>query len=248
MPDTTNPQADAVRAVARVRQMADAWEQRLPDTIRTATAVDAIRHALEGVIEETPADRAALRERIAAVVQRCAEEGDVRYGHIADAVLSVLPAATGRAAECPQCSDRAAVDVDELRRIRYENLRRAERAEAAMERVRSVLESEAVVGRSALDYRGLIASALMAGEAQQPETQAQSGCAHRGPHPGFTCDEVDASQPYFNVRWDNEQAEAQGALLATRCDACRHTLNWHRNDVGCTVALCVCSRFQPPTA
>ncbi|MFF3128649.1 hypothetical protein ACFVRD_41790 [Streptomyces sp. NPDC057908] len=38
------------------------------------------------------------------------------------------------------------------------------------------------------------------------------------------------------------------ALLATDCDACRHTLNWHRNDVGCTVPLCVCSQFQQPTA
>lgn len=35
-------------------------------------------------------------------------------------------------------------------------------------------------------------------------------------------------------------------LLATRCDACQHTLNWHRNDVGCTVVLCVCGRFQQP--
>lgn len=37
------------------------------------------------------------------------------------------------------------------------------------------------------------------------------------------------------------------ALLASRCDACQHTLNWHRNDVGCTVALCTCGPFQPPT-
>lgn len=36
---------------------------------------------------------------------------------------------------------------------------------AAVERVRAVLETEAVVGRSALDYRGLITSALMADEA-----------------------------------------------------------------------------------
>jgi hypothetical protein len=36
---------------------------------------------------------------------------------------------------------------------------------AAIEKVRAVLESEAVVGRSALDYRGLILSALMADEA-----------------------------------------------------------------------------------
>ncbi|WP_460786204.1 hypothetical protein, partial [Microbacterium tumbae] len=53
----------------------------------------------------------------------------------------------------------------------------------AIDRVRSVLESEAVVGRSALDYRGLITAALMAaapvsgpgrvaGETRQPETQA----------------------------------------------------------------------------
>jgi hypothetical protein len=35
---------------------------------------------------------------------------------------------------------------------------------AAVERVRAVLETEAVVGRSALEYRGLIASALMAAE------------------------------------------------------------------------------------
>ncbi|MFH9761344.1 hypothetical protein ACH4MJ_04315 [Streptomyces anulatus] len=34
------------------------------------------------------------------------------------------------------------------------------------------------------------------------------------------------------------------ATLATPCDACDHTLNWHRNDVGCTVPRCVCGRFQ----
>lgn len=43
------------------------------------------------------------------------------------------------------------------------------------------------------------------GGAQHPQTLEPSGCVHRGPHPGFTCAEVDASQPYFNVRWDNEQ-------------------------------------------
>lgn len=36
--------------------------------------------------------------------------------------------------------------------------------------------------------------------------------------------------------------------LSTPCDACHHTLNWHRNDVGCTVPLCVCGRFQEPAA
>ncbi|MEV5184197.1 hypothetical protein AB0K88_31095 [Streptomyces werraensis] len=35
--------------------------------------------------------------------------------------------------------------------------------------------------------------------------------------------------------------------LATPCDTCNHTLNWHRNDVGCTVGDCVCGRFVEPT-
>jgi hypothetical protein len=43
------------------------------------------------------------------------------------------------------------------------------------------------------------------------------------------------------------QQDEAAAYLSTPCDACRHTLNWHRNDVGCTVTLCVCSRFQQPT-
>ncbi|MFF2674035.1 hypothetical protein ACFVTT_35385, partial [Streptomyces niveus] len=33
-------------------------------------------------------------------------------------------------------------------------------------------------------------------------------------------------------------------LLSTPCDACRHTLNWHDNQAGCTVARCVCGRWQ----
>jgi hypothetical protein len=38
------------------------------------------------------------------------------------------------------------------------------------------------------------------------------------------------------------------ALLATPCDACDHTLKWHRNDVGCTAPRCVCGRWQDPAA
>lgn len=43
--------------------------------------------------------------------------------------------------------------------------------QAALARVRRVLETEAVVGRSALDYRGLITSALMCAEVQQPKAK-----------------------------------------------------------------------------
>jgi hypothetical protein len=37
------------------------------------------------------------------------------------------------------------------------------------------------------------------------------------------------------------------AYLATPCATCDHTLNWHRNDVGCTARDCVCGRFAEPT-
>jgi len=53
---------DPTVALARIWQMADAWEQRLPETIRTATAVDAIRTVLESAVvpvSSPPADRAA---------------------------------------------------------------------------------------------------------------------------------------------------------------------------------------------
>lgn len=43
----------AQAAVERVRQMADGWEQRLPETILTATAVEAIRAALDGTEQDT---------------------------------------------------------------------------------------------------------------------------------------------------------------------------------------------------
>ncbi|MFD4795972.1 hypothetical protein [Streptomyces anulatus] len=44
----------------------------------------------------------------------------------------------------------------------------------------------------------------------------------------------------------NTPGPSVAATLATPCDACDHTLNWHRNDVGCTVPRCVCGRFQDP--
>ncbi|NUS78502.1 MAG: hypothetical protein HOV70_20210 [Streptomyces sp.] len=43
---------------------------------------------------------------------------------------------------------------------------------AALDRVRAVLETESVLGRSALDYRGLILAALMGAEAQ-PKAEAK---------------------------------------------------------------------------
>ncbi|MFF7880984.1 hypothetical protein ACH40F_08100 [Streptomyces sp. NPDC020794] len=71
--------------------------------------------------------------------------------------LAVIAKAAGRDIETPQWL------------LHYQ---RVEQAEAAVERVRSVLESEAVVGRSALDYRGLITTALMADDAPDPSRVA----------------------------------------------------------------------------
>ena len=95
------------------------------------------------------ADRAVLRDRIAAAIWERQNPGrrwaDCEYRWRADAEED----AAAVLAVLPPPADRAAV-----------------------ERIRAVLETEAVVGRSALEYRGLIASALMADEAQQQEAPA----------------------------------------------------------------------------
>lgn len=45
--------------IKRVSQMADAWEERLPDVIRTAVAVEAIRSAVEpAALDQAPAEEA----------------------------------------------------------------------------------------------------------------------------------------------------------------------------------------------
>ncbi|QFQ97438.1 hypothetical protein F9278_15830 [Streptomyces phaeolivaceus] len=59
----------------------------------------------------------------------------------------------------------------------------AERQLATVQRVRHVLELEPVLNRTALEYRGLIISALMADEAQQPETDPAAGVRQDGAQP-----------------------------------------------------------------
>ncbi|MFE4330147.1 hypothetical protein ACFRQM_11975 [Streptomyces sp. NPDC056831] len=77
--------------------------------------------------------------------------------------------------------------------------------------------------------------------------------------PRIGCPNPSAPDDLLNQRahdWSPEQqstAEPEtvlptAVLLGTPCDACEHTLNWHRNDVGCIVPRCVCSQFQQPTA
>jgi hypothetical protein len=99
---------DRLRAVvARIRQMADYWEQQLPEVIRTPAVVSALRAAMEPAVSSvgqapTP-NRTALRERItdALAAHDCDKIGvdvpdrDHDFWGIwrasADAVLAVLP-------------------------------------------------------------------------------------------------------------------------------------------------------------
>ena len=117
------------------------------------------------------ADRAALRDRIAEAQYAHDHPGHLvpldqtgmgpAYRAAADAVLAVLP-------------DRAAA----LREAEAEA--EAERQLATVQRVRQVLELEPVLNRTALEYRGLIISALMSDEAQQPETEPAAGVRQDG--------------------------------------------------------------------
>jgi hypothetical protein len=71
--------------LTRLGQQADAWEQRLPDTIRTAAAVDAIRTTLERRTSLPPLDRVVEFERAllwlrSLPIQCTALTGPVWYG------------------------------------------------------------------------------------------------------------------------------------------------------------------------
>ncbi|MEU3283250.1 hypothetical protein, partial [Streptomyces antibioticus] len=105
---------DRLRAVvARIGQMTDAWEQQLPEVIRTPAVVSALRAALEpaavSAARPPATDQPALRNRIRRVL--CERNGQAalwgtdmlepdEYGEIADAVLAVLPEPADRADVC----------------------------------------------------------------------------------------------------------------------------------------------------
>lgn len=98
----------------------------------------------------------------------------------------------------------------------------------------------------------------VAGETQQPGAQAEvcgawGGCPLPRGHNRGQADipENHRAAPAVVVQ-PAEPAETEARispteeLLATRCDACRHTLNRHVRHGACTVALCVCGTFQYP--
>jgi hypothetical protein len=99
----------------------------------------------------------------------------------------------------------------------------------AMERVRTVLESEAVVGRSALEYRGLIVSALMTGEAgmhgldhPRCETRDYRTCTLSCPIHGEPEPSVGTHQPVWvtALDGDNRPAEDAEGRTWTHCGVC----------------------------
>lgn len=115
---------DAV--LARVRQMTDAWEQKLPETIVTATAVEALRTALERADSAPPLDHRQQLDRAVAhlrsiTVDCTALTGPVWYGEgwngaireleeyasRVDALETVAPGPAippgGNAEDCPRC-------------------------------------------------------------------------------------------------------------------------------------------------
>jgi hypothetical protein len=103
-------------------------------------------------------------------------------------------------------------------------------AEAAVERVRSVLESEAVVGRSALDYRGLITSALMADDVSGPGRVAGEA---QQPCPGYettpnrcTCD-CEGCKHHCAAHQAVETQQSEPRPDTPRCAHCTHPKGDH---------------------
>jgi hypothetical protein len=96
-----------------------------------------------------------LMQAIASAVHERCETGDTGIVHDDPRNIAAVAAVVARAAAA--AADRAADDAEA----------EAERQMAAVQRVRHVLEMEPVLNRSALEYRGLILSALMGDQAQQ---------------------------------------------------------------------------------
>jgi hypothetical protein len=178
--------------------------------------------AVRDILDEltpAPADRAALRDRIAEALMQWAEgNNSPKYASMrrpatvvqnaysrADAVLAVLPSAgcltpeyTDGPCHCPSCdpaahrTDRAAVLADVERAIR--------------------------TATRSCGYK------------------AEDGCDF--------CNGVDAALDQVRRMADETATETPDVYLTTPCDACDHTLNWHSSgETGCTVLRCACARY-----
>lgn len=161
----------------------------------------------------------------------------------------------------------AGLDVPARWELHYERVERAEadravvRAETLREAADALEGLDPVEAALAGQHAWVDAAKLLrrlAGEQHAPECGPacseqhtyKAGCALAGEQP--TPDEARTTWtpgPVAVAQAGEATRTTAAAYLATPCDTCEHTLNWHRNDVGCTVAGCVCSRFtEEPTA
>ncbi|MFF2671719.1 hypothetical protein ACFVTT_23400, partial [Streptomyces niveus] len=156
--------------------------------------------------------------------------------------------------------------ADEEQRDLREALRKAQRAAALLagshreaEELRTELELAERVKRSAARDAAAALDAQLAAEAELEQARANGArltaiLRLTSGRPGYHTVTV---KQLLTAGQDDEAAGSGGqtedgaqpkptaaALLATPCDACRHTLNWHDNQAGCTVARCVCGRWQ----
>mgnify|MGYP003580092940 CR=1 FL=1 len=202
---TTNP----TDALVRIRQMADYWEQHLPEVIRTPAVVSALRAVLDvaapapaaPAVVEPPSDRAALPDPLAEAALGAVEAalGDTLVPAAREealaGIVAVLPPPADRAAEIEQLrtkNERMRHELEVMYGGAFDSTTPADRA--ALERVRAVLETEAVGGRNALEYRGLIASKAAPGP-----------CGHRSSE-GHLCGQPSGHHGYHrNVRLDGEE-------------------------------------------
>ncbi|WP_019328846.1 hypothetical protein [Streptomyces sp. TOR3209] len=142
----------------------------------------------------------------------------------------------------PACGNNPHYRLSDGDRQAVDSFRAYLTARAALQRIRTVLETEHVAGRTALEYRGLITAALMADETAAIETQADELLALATvleiPRPG-TALPLQLRRSYGHAdrwaicdregrRWDRNLScwvyEAEGIRDEALRDATRYTL------------------------
>lgn len=106
---TTDPRREQIR---RILAEADGFNYECLEPHDYQRHVDALLAAAVSSVPP-PADRAALRDRIAEALERADYRPDMRRGDLADAIMPVLPAPADRAAVLCEAADRYATLVDQ---------------------------------------------------------------------------------------------------------------------------------------
>ncbi|KOV86089.1 MULTISPECIES: hypothetical protein [unclassified Streptomyces] len=257
--------AEARRAVHECLSLLPAWDaDRVRSLITDLETAVELRTEARATTPAGPApatDRDTLRERIARALVRYDWNAGLsgrdtpsehHYGE-ADAVLAVLPAPDQQTAEVERWRQKYHLEharhVEVVRALVTDRTAVLHEAADSLAQMRIGAEDpdpdEHVRGyNNALDHAEAELRRL-AGEAQQDGPTDDCTCAAAGEAFRPAGHYRDCPQYVREARQDPAQDGKAAALLSTPCDACDHTLNWHRNDVGCTVPRCVCGRWQP---